>query len=163
MIWTLNRSLGGQQGISSPVSLLTGLLAGLFSHLSLEVILQPFDFKIYMFGSWVPPVHDMYKQYKQHVFLLIHVVCTYHDISHDRRTVVFEYVNTTDVEICCLLWNDPMLWKMYFPGRVKRLAPWSHHTMAPMPTVPVLIKDSVSFWMSASKKKHVEISEPEIC
>ncbi len=33
MIWTHNRSLEGQQGISSPVSLLTGLLAGLFSHL----------------------------------------------------------------------------------------------------------------------------------
>jgi hypothetical protein len=28
-----NRSLAGQQGISSPVSLLAGLLAGLFSHL----------------------------------------------------------------------------------------------------------------------------------
>ena len=33
MIWTHNRSLAGQQGISSPVSLLAGLLAGLFSHL----------------------------------------------------------------------------------------------------------------------------------
>ena len=33
MIWTHNRSLAGQQGISSPVSLLTGLLADLFSHL----------------------------------------------------------------------------------------------------------------------------------
>jgi hypothetical protein len=34
VIWTHNRSLGGQQGFSSPVSLLVGLLAGLFSHLS---------------------------------------------------------------------------------------------------------------------------------
>jgi hypothetical protein len=33
VIWTHNRSLAGQQGISSPVSLLGGLLAGLFSHL----------------------------------------------------------------------------------------------------------------------------------
>ena len=37
MIWTHNRSLAGQQGISSPVSLLAGLLAGLFSHLSVEL------------------------------------------------------------------------------------------------------------------------------
>jgi uncharacterized membrane protein (UPF0136 family) len=34
VIWTHSRSLAGQQGISSPVSLLAGLLAGLFSHLS---------------------------------------------------------------------------------------------------------------------------------
>ncbi len=38
MIWTHNRSLGGQQGISSPVSLLTGLLGGLFSHLRKRLI-----------------------------------------------------------------------------------------------------------------------------
>jgi hypothetical protein len=33
VIWTHSRSLAGQQGISNPVSLLTGLLTGLFSHL----------------------------------------------------------------------------------------------------------------------------------
>ena len=31
MIWTRNRSVGGQQGISNPVSLQTDLLGGLFS------------------------------------------------------------------------------------------------------------------------------------
>ena len=46
MIWTHNRSLAGQQGISSPVSLLADLLAGLFSHLSdLEAICAPSIFK----------------------------------------------------------------------------------------------------------------------
>jgi hypothetical protein len=34
VIWTYNRSLEGQQGISGPVSLIVGLLGGLFSHLS---------------------------------------------------------------------------------------------------------------------------------
>ncbi len=38
MIWTHNRSLGGEQGISSPVSLLTDLLGGLFSHLRIRLI-----------------------------------------------------------------------------------------------------------------------------
>ncbi len=33
MIWTHWRSLAGQQDISSPVSLVAGLLSGLFSHL----------------------------------------------------------------------------------------------------------------------------------
>jgi hypothetical protein len=33
VIWTHNRSLAGQQGISIPVSLLGVLLTGLFSHL----------------------------------------------------------------------------------------------------------------------------------
>jgi hypothetical protein len=37
VIWTHSRSLAGQQGISSPVSLLAGLLAGLFSHLREKV------------------------------------------------------------------------------------------------------------------------------
>ncbi len=41
----------------------------------LQVVLQPFDLKIYMLGSWVPRTH---------------VACTY----RNRRTVVFEYVNT---------------------------------------------------------------------
>jgi hypothetical protein len=41
VIWTHNRSLAGQQGISIPVSLLSVLLAGLFSHLStVEVIFK---------------------------------------------------------------------------------------------------------------------------
>jgi hypothetical protein len=33
VIWTHSWSLAGKQGISGPVSLLSGLLAGLFSHL----------------------------------------------------------------------------------------------------------------------------------
>jgi hypothetical protein len=33
VIWTHNRSLTGQQGVSNPVSLLEGMLADLFSHL----------------------------------------------------------------------------------------------------------------------------------
>ena len=33
MIWTHNRSIPGKQGISSPVTLLTDVVAGLFSHL----------------------------------------------------------------------------------------------------------------------------------
>jgi hypothetical protein len=36
VIWTHNRSLAGQQGISSPISLLASLLSGLFSHLRYE-------------------------------------------------------------------------------------------------------------------------------
>jgi hypothetical protein len=37
VIWTQHRSIAGQQVISSPVSLITGLLAGLFSHLRIGV------------------------------------------------------------------------------------------------------------------------------
>ncbi len=53
VIWTQNRSLGGQQVISSPVSLLTDLLGDLFSHLRIIRSCHTPPFSIFSYSSCI--------------------------------------------------------------------------------------------------------------